>query len=823
MIKGYILSCLIAASVILSAFWHNINGQSCPFSYSIQAELISQGMYEVSISHIFDDVQPVPVQVYVDGSLQTQLTGIDGTTTFNLADGYYQICFQLTDAIQNCSESYCENVALGSSCGTELNAEVVSSGNVTGNLSGAGINPDVIWTLQHLSGAQVSGSTGSSFLYTLSQPGTYQLCAQMSSTQDYCFGVVCDTLVWSMECEAAFSINPLNYSGSFQFISQSTAPTTGLNVQYTWFIDTLDIFIETDTQLTYQFTTPGIFEVCHTASYFNTFGELVCSNQACENLTSPPGCDFDLEVVQTFQYFTVAAVNMPAYMQGDFIYEVIRESDTMTVTGQSNLFVAFPLPGEYQITLFFESFDGVCVYDQQTVVSVGGNNDDCPASFTWVLYEELSSGQFGIQFTNNSPTAHEFLAWDFGDGSQVDSIVNNQLIHFYDQPGMYYACMTLVTEDQCTSYVCQQIIFDPYGNICDFMECIYPGDANHDGIVDATDVLAIGLAYGTSGHVRPNAHLNWLPQASLNWNMTVGAHTFDFKHIDTDGSGVIDESDLEAIDLNYHQEHDDAGIDKPLSPDAEPMLFVDIIGVSEEQVGSNIHYKITSDFFVGSDIEPAQGFYGIALSLEYHTEFPAEAVLAEVIHMDNVLTGNGEDALLFYKHLPDLNRLDIAIVRKDQKNKSSNSQQRIARGDITLIGDIIGRPDTWDSETIEVPFTIEVLWVYAINNLGEDLQYFGIGDEVMLTILQSASEQQKDITTIHIHPNPSDGHFYLSSEATLLEVEVYNAMGQRVASYNVPQGLTTVFTMDLGHLPSGAYWVRCLTAQGLGIQKVILY
>ena len=45
--------------------------------------------------------------------------------------------------------------------------------------------------------------------------------------------------------------------------------------------------------------------------------------------------------------------------------------------------------------------------------------------------------------------------------------------------------------------------------------CVWPGDADNDGVANNQDLLAIGLAYGNSGPIRSNASLNWNPQPAF--------------------------------------------------------------------------------------------------------------------------------------------------------------------------------------------------------------------------------------------------------------------------------------------------------------------
>ena len=59
---------------------------------------------------------------------------------------------------------------------------------------------------------------------------------------------------------------------------------------------------------------------------------------------------------------------------------------------------------------------------------------------------------------------------------------------------------------------------------------VYPGDANKDSIVNNLDILAVGIAFGSSGYTRPAASTNWSPQAAPFWLQNL-ANGSDYKHI----------------------------------------------------------------------------------------------------------------------------------------------------------------------------------------------------------------------------------------------------------------------------------------------------
>lgn len=74
---------------------------------------------------------------------------------------------------------------------------------------------------------------------------------------------------------------------------------------------------------------------------------------------------------------------------------------------------------------------------------------------------------------------------------------------------------------------------------------VWPGDTNNDGVVDETDVLPIGFYWRSSGPARAVTGPVWQESPAVGW-IPLNA-TFS----DTDGSGMVNQSDLLAVGLNF--------------------------------------------------------------------------------------------------------------------------------------------------------------------------------------------------------------------------------------------------------------------------------
>jgi hypothetical protein len=78
---------------------------------------------------------------------------------------------------------------------------------------------------------------------------------------------------------------------------------------------------------------------------------------------------------------------------------------------------------------------------------------------------------------------------------------------------------------------------------------VWPGDANNNGYVNASDVLYLGLYYNKTGSVRPNHSIIWVGQSCPPWIPDAATYA------DCNGDGTVNATDILAIGLNYSKTH----------------------------------------------------------------------------------------------------------------------------------------------------------------------------------------------------------------------------------------------------------------------------
>jgi spore coat protein CotH len=78
---------------------------------------------------------------------------------------------------------------------------------------------------------------------------------------------------------------------------------------------------------------------------------------------------------------------------------------------------------------------------------------------------------------------------------------------------------------------------------------VYPGDADNNGVVNALDILPIGIYFLQTGMPRDSVTFQWGAHRALLWNSSAATYA------DANGDGAVDEKDVVAIGVNWNNQH----------------------------------------------------------------------------------------------------------------------------------------------------------------------------------------------------------------------------------------------------------------------------
>jgi hypothetical protein len=79
---------------------------------------------------------------------------------------------------------------------------------------------------------------------------------------------------------------------------------------------------------------------------------------------------------------------------------------------------------------------------------------------------------------------------------------------------------------------------------------VFPGDTDNNGVVNALDILPIGVHFLSTGAARDSASFAWAAQRALLWDDPAATYA------DANGDGTVDERDVVAIGVNWGNQHE---------------------------------------------------------------------------------------------------------------------------------------------------------------------------------------------------------------------------------------------------------------------------
>jgi hypothetical protein len=324
-------------------------------------------------------------------------------------------------------------------------------------------------------------------------------------------------------------------------------------------------------------------------------------------------------------------------------------------------------------------------------------------------------------------------------------------------------------------------------------DCVWPGDANNDGIANHEDVLSLGLAHGQQGETRFGVP-NWTPQTGESWNGTF-LSGLNMKHADANGDGVIGiDSDGEVLDLHYGFTHDDY-VSTSECMDGDAL----IIDGGFEVHNPSIFASITR-IHLNPDVVPE--LHGLAFTVLYDTTFFGFTSWLNPSDPFEDPTGYllcvGRTGYLGQESLP-YGRIEYAVTRTDLQNQSFSEQTELLslmfyykREDL-----IPGQPDT------------TFVCLANIRGVLADGTEIPMGSNRAMYIFKEhpTSVEEPHDARVQIYPNPSTGEINIIAADDLSgsEYTIYDPSGAVLRTGIMrSERLTTllpagVFTLVVNH------------------------
>jgi hypothetical protein len=393
----------------------------------------------------------------------------------------------------------------------------------------------------------------------------------------------------------------------------------------------------------------------------------------------------------------------------------------------------------------------------------------------------------------NSGTPPFLINWKTGDTNIGDSVV-----YVYFSDGIY---MPTVTDSNGCTFTDTIVI----GAGC-AASCVWPGDADGNGIADNNDLLPIGLAYGTTGNIRLQQDIDWYPHVSQDWADTLSSGV-NFKHSDCNGNGVINSNDTLAIIQNFGQIHLKNNTRKQWRAN-ETALYVDLTP-DTTYAGDTMFANLT----LGDVNIPATNVYGLAFTLNYNPIVVDS--LQTKITFGNSWLGTATDKISIAKDLSQSGQLKCALTRIDHTTRSGFGQ--IGQVSFIITTDNINGKDLIDYFAMEVWISDLVM----IDSAGTIIPANEGADSTQVEFEPSSVRKTLSIGTLTIQPNPANNEVYLSVSYNLIgaEIKLFDIEGRMIHTKIIRD---TTEKLNTSAFANGIYLVQVKNEQGVLTQRLAI-
>ncbi len=412
------------------------------------------------------------------------------------------------------------------------------------------------------------------------------------------------------------------------------------------------------------------------------------------------------------------------------------------------------------------------------------------------------------QFINLSTGNYTTTSWNFGDGWVVSDNAAT-VTHAYTAAGTYYVCVTISdANSSCNSTYCNSIYVDATSvidSVCQTTDCVFPGDANADNVVNAYDVLPIALNYATFGTARPNANTSFYGQYAADWQQTT-PNGADLKHADCNGDGLIDFQDITAIQQHFSFEHDGF---LPKSADGVPLYVV--FDPVVYPTNPNDPLVLSAGVYLGTATETIKNINGLAFLLDYDENIVEPNSVNVQFHNQSIIANSNMPLEMAIDDATN-GIVAMAYARTDQQNAHGFS--KLATVSFTISDVIINF-----SNSIQVGLNPNA--IVAMDSLGNPVSISGIESNILLNT--TATDQQfNDPSRIRVFPNPAEQYINIDLDDFKGEqITIHNMYGQKVREEQVEQGIRQKM-LSVSQLTTGLYTITIRTEEGVISRQIFI-
>ena len=324
-------------------------------------------------------------------------------------------------------------------------------------------------------------------------------------------------------------------------------------------------------------------------------------------------------------------------------------------------------------------------------------------------------------------------------------------------------------------------------------DCVWPGDANADGIANQEDLLAIGLNAAATGPTR-NGGLFWAPKAADDWATDL------VKHADTNGNGTIDTADVEVTRLNYNLRRPDY-VESPAYVEGPELQAASILpnGFTDVTEGQSILTRIA--------LAEVPDLKGLSFALEFDTRY-----FDGITNFETGISGTSSE---LYARMP-LNEAGLIGFARFKLAPDESIEQDNTYEQFRLRA----------RELFNIPVPSDTTYlrfrdIVAVRADGSLIPIGGMTVPVTFDGVLVDTEEVPEEERLQIFPNPTTGQLHVQFPGQQVEeLAAWNSTGQLVRRAQGP--FFDQHTLDLSGLPPGLYTLRARTERGMRVEKVVV-
>ena len=321
---------------------------------------------------------------------------------------------------------------------------------------------------------------------------------------------------------------------------------------------------------------------------------------------------------------------------------------------------------------------------------------------------------------------------------------------------------------------------------------VWPGDANSDGVADNLDVLELGIRANSTGAARSNTSNAWQSYYATAWTGTI-TNGKNLAHADCNGDGVVNASDMTAVNANFSQTH--------TFRQAQPMA------------GNNIVLVPTKNFLVAqewntykvqvNDTAGLGNYCGLAFDISLE---PSMIVTDSVkINYATSLLNNGNATYEFVHPSFQQGKYYNAIVRTTGVNTSST-------GVIATVSFLLKNIPAGTTVTTGISRVV------AVKNDGKIKSLPTFTTNQTIVNITGVNTTRLD-NQVAIYPNPVNHQLIISSRTSeQMQYDVSDVSGRIVISGTGEKEIN----VSTSALAQGIYVVRVSSSEGTVFTKVVV-